>query len=151
MIPEIREGRVASRICKSLTLPKSSELDSTIKVSWKSGNPDVISDDGKITPPAKDTKVKMTVTCEQGSISKSRDIEFMVLSDSTTEYALTIDQANRGVDISQELFGIFYEDINSAADGGLSTEIVKNNSFEEASLEEQQRFELHRRADRWIK
>ncbi|GAA1682071.1 alpha-L-arabinofuranosidase C-terminal domain-containing protein [Glycomyces endophyticus] len=33
-------------------------------------------------------------------------------------------------DISDELYGLFYEDINHAADGGLYAELVQNRSFE---------------------
>src|SRR5688500_7479657 len=32
--------------------------------------------------------------------------------------------------ISENLYGIFYEDINHAADGGLYAELVQNRSFE---------------------
>lgn len=35
-----------------------------------------------------------------------------------------------GKDISPELFGIFFEDINYAADGGLYAELIENRSFE---------------------
>ena len=129
-IPQVREGRIASTVCKSLSLPKTSELAKDITITWKSDKPEVISDDGKVTPPEEDTKVTLTAACKQGDITKERKIEIMVLSVKTTEYAMTIDTAKRGVDISKELYGVFYEDINSAADGGLSSELVKNNSFE---------------------
>ncbi len=36
----------------------------------------------------------------------------------------------RGVDVSKHLYGLFFEDINQAADGGLNAEMVINNSFE---------------------
>ncbi len=42
----------------------------------------------------------------------------------------TLDAKKRGVDISKELYGLFFEDINQAADGGLNAEMVINNSFE---------------------
>lgn len=38
--------------------------------------------------------------------------------------------ANQGKKISPELFGLFIEDINYAADGGLYAELVQNRSFE---------------------
>ncbi len=41
-------------------------------------------------------------------------------------------QANQpGVQISSNLFGIFFEEINSAGDGGIYAEMVRNRSFEE--------------------
>jgi alpha-L-arabinofuranosidase len=39
-------------------------------------------------------------------------------------------QTNAGKRISPDLFGIFFEDINYAADGGLYAELVQNRSFE---------------------
>ncbi len=50
--------------------------------------------------------------------------------DSTADYSLTIDAKNEIHDISELLFGIFFEDINFAADGGLYAEKVVNRSFE---------------------
>lgn len=132
VIPEVKEGRVPSRLNKKLTL-SSKAMNDRVDVTWKSKNPDVVADDGTITPPSADTKVTLTATCTlagKPEVKKDKDIEILVLSDKTTEYALTIDQKNKGVDISQELYGVFYEDINSSADGGLSAELVKNNSFE---------------------
>lgn len=132
VIPEMKEGRVSSRIYKNLTLPAAA-MNGLVDVSWKSGNTGVISDDGKITPPSQDTEVTLTATCTLAadpSIKKDKEIKILVLSGSTTEYAMTIDRKDKGVDISQDLFGVFYEDINSSADGGLSSELVKNNSFE---------------------
>ena len=38
--------------------------------------------------------------------------------------------ANQSLKISDHLFGIFFEDINYAADGGLYAELVQNRSFE---------------------
>ncbi len=43
---------------------------------------------------------------------------------------LTIDLAAPAKPISAELFGIFFEDLNYAADGGLYAELLQNRSFE---------------------
>ncbi|MFC0629318.1 alpha-L-arabinofuranosidase C-terminal domain-containing protein [Kribbella deserti] len=43
---------------------------------------------------------------------------------------LDIDGDGKGASISDTMFGIFYEDINYAADGGLYAELVRNRSFE---------------------
>ena len=43
---------------------------------------------------------------------------------------LDIDGDGKGASISDSMFGIFYEDINYAADGGLYAELVRNRSFE---------------------
>ena len=43
---------------------------------------------------------------------------------------ISIDAAHPGAAISSQMYGIFFEDINFAADGGLYPELVKNRSFE---------------------
>jgi alpha-L-arabinofuranosidase len=55
-----------------------------------------------------------------------------VLSLSASANAVTIEvQADRpGADINPAMWGIFFEDINFGADGGLYAELVKNRSFE---------------------
>lgn len=50
------------------------------------------------------------------------------VDDSTS--TLSIDGDGTGASISDTMFGIFYEDINYAADGGLYAELVRNRSFE---------------------
>jgi alpha-N-arabinofuranosidase len=46
------------------------------------------------------------------------------------EAQITVDVAKPGVKISPTMWGIFFEDINFGADGGLYAEMVKNRSFE---------------------
>ena len=43
---------------------------------------------------------------------------------------IKVDVAQRGIEISPTLYGIFYEDINYASDGGLYAELIRNRSFE---------------------
>jgi len=43
---------------------------------------------------------------------------------------IAVDAAHPGAAISPTMFGIFFEDINFGADGGLYPELVKNRSFE---------------------
>jgi len=45
-------------------------------------------------------------------------------------FPLTIQAAKGGKKISSDLFGLFFEDINYSADGGLYAELVQNRSFE---------------------
>lgn len=52
-----------------------------------------------------------------------------------TVYSMAIDGDKVKKQLSDSLYGLFYEDINSAADGGLYPEMVKNNSFENAYLQ----------------
>lgn len=43
---------------------------------------------------------------------------------------IKVDVAQKGIEISPTLYGIFYEDINFASDGGLYAELIRNRSFE---------------------
>lgn len=58
-----------------------------------------------------------------------------------SDYQLSIDAADEVHEISDLLYGIFFEDINFAADGGLYAEKVINRSFEYGELAEND--ELH--------
>ncbi|WP_292899077.1 alpha-L-arabinofuranosidase C-terminal domain-containing protein [Microbacterium sp.] len=51
-------------------------------------------------------------------------------TDETADYSITADPAKEGAEISDEMYGVFFEDINNAADGGLYAELVRNRSFE---------------------
>ncbi len=60
--------------------------------------------------------------------------EISAYDTANSNYALTVDAANEVHGISDLLFGIFIEDINFAADGGLYAELIQNRSFEFTSL-----------------
>ncbi|NUT96541.1 MAG: alpha-N-arabinofuranosidase [Saccharothrix sp.] len=47
-----------------------------------------------------------------------------------TDYTITVDPTAKGADIADTMYGVFFEDINRAADGGLYAELVQNRSFE---------------------
>ena len=47
------------------------------------------------------------------------------------QVTIDIDAQQRGPKVSQMLYGIFYEDINHAADGGIYAELIRNRSFED--------------------
>ncbi|CAL9508185.1 Extracellular exo-alpha-L-arabinofuranosidase [Streptomyces sp. enrichment culture] len=48
------------------------------------------------------------------------------------DYTLAVDRTRNGPEIGERMYGVFYEDINRAADGGLYAELVQNRSFEYA-------------------
>ena len=50
----------------------------------------------------------------------------------TAQVVVTVDAAQRGPKVSPTHYGIFYEDINHAADGGIYAELIRNRSFEDA-------------------
>ncbi|GAA3553738.1 alpha-L-arabinofuranosidase C-terminal domain-containing protein [Streptomyces osmaniensis] len=51
-------------------------------------------------------------------------------AEDVTDYSITVDPAARGAAIDDTMYGVFFEDINRAADGGLYAELVQNRSFE---------------------
>ncbi|MDO0931677.1 alpha-L-arabinofuranosidase C-terminal domain-containing protein [Streptomyces sp. DG2A-72] len=51
-------------------------------------------------------------------------------AEDVTDYAITVDPASQGAKIDDTMYGVFFEDINRAADGGLYAELVQNRSFE---------------------
>ncbi|MCF0197854.1 MAG: carbohydrate binding domain-containing protein [Bacteroidaceae bacterium] len=46
------------------------------------------------------------------------------------DYTITVQATKPGAPVQPTMYGIFFEDINYAADGGLYAELVKNRSFE---------------------
>lgn len=56
-------------------------------------------------------------------------------AEDVTDYAITVDPRAKGPRIDDRMYGVFYEDINRAADGGLYAELVQNRSFEYATAD----------------
>ena len=54
----------------------------------------------------------------------------LTLSAAAQSHTLDINVRKTGAPIQKTMYGIFFEDINFAADGGLYAELVKNRSFE---------------------
>ena len=57
-------------------------------------------------------------------------LSLFIVSCSETSLNFDIDLGKEGAPIQETMYGIFFEDINFAADGGLYAELVKNRSFE---------------------
>ncbi|MCI8404750.1 MAG: hypothetical protein HFE49_07610 [Clostridia bacterium] len=86
------------------------------------------------------------IDCETGKVKHSAQLKSVILEEicgdtsklytvyitGTDEnpYTVNINAADRSKDISDIMWGLFFEDINSAADGGLYAEMVQNRSFE---------------------
>ncbi|MCL8012652.1 alpha-L-arabinofuranosidase C-terminal domain-containing protein [Streptomyces sp. AS02] len=51
-------------------------------------------------------------------------------AEDVADYAITVDPTAKGAKIDDTMYGVFFEDINRAADGGLYAELVQNRSFE---------------------
>ncbi|MEI5676385.1 MULTISPECIES: alpha-L-arabinofuranosidase C-terminal domain-containing protein [unclassified Nocardioides] len=62
--------------------------------------------------------------------TEANAVRFVLAEVDDSTATLSIDGDGTGAEISDSMFGIFYEDINYAADGGLYAELVRNRSFE---------------------
>ncbi|MCQ2197058.1 MAG: carbohydrate binding domain-containing protein [Bacteroidaceae bacterium] len=51
-----------------------------------------------------------------------------------SQVIINVDAQQKGPEVSATHYGIFYEDINHAADGGLYAELIRNRSFEDDSM-----------------
>ena len=57
---------------------------------------------------------------------------FLAIGAGAAPATLNVDVAHPGHTISLLLYGIFFEDINCSADGGLYAEMVRNRNFEDS-------------------
>ncbi len=54
----------------------------------------------------------------------------------SAQETLTIDLSQRGATVAPSMYGIFFEEISHAGDGGLYAELVQNRSFDELDMPE---------------
>lgn len=127
--PDIDLGDT-SNVKSDLVLPTASEEKDGYSISWKSLDESVVTSDGKITPPDHN-KATATLTAEItfGDHKLIKEFDIMIRADDYYDYDLQITNT-KGVDIQKGMYGLFFEDINYAADGGLYAEMIENRSFE---------------------
>lgn len=119
-----------SIITGDIALP-ASLMGGKVKVSWKSSDGSALSDEGR-TGGNLESAAAVTVTAEltKGGSKAEKSYDVSVLPKHLPPYTLTIDGGNEVLDVSDIMYGLFYEDINNAADGGIYAELVQNRSFE---------------------
>ncbi|MDE5740065.1 MAG: alpha-L-arabinofuranosidase [Bacteroidaceae bacterium] len=61
---------------------------------------------------------------------------WMGCAHNTEKVAVTLNVAEKGAPVSPSMYGVFFEEINHAGDGGLYAELVQNRSFEEKEMPE---------------
>lgn len=106
-------------------------MDGQVQVSWRADQGDVIAPDGKVTPKGEPVGVCLTATLSCGEEKAEKSFALTVLPKETVPREITIHGQKEVLDISPTLYGLFYEDINHAADGGIYAEMVQNRSFED--------------------
>ena len=81
------------------------------------------------TGEVKHNKTAETVTLVQSYGGVDREYTLYVTGSEEEPYSINIDASDRSKDVSDDMWGLFFEDINSAADGGLYADMVQNRSF----------------------
>lgn len=117
-------------ITQSIALP-TSILNGQITIEWTSSNPNVLQHDGEVNAHLSEAyDVTLTAKLIRGQSSIGKTFELSVLPTSTIPYEIIVDTESKGVEVSPVMYGLFYEDINNAADGGIYAELIRNRSFE---------------------
>ncbi|QDH21421.1 alpha-L-arabinofuranosidase C-terminal domain-containing protein [Saccharibacillus brassicae] len=136
-----------------VSLP-TSLMGGKVRVNWTSSRPEFVSGDGRIWPdtgartqeagggaasnspssaPRSPQAATLTAALEVGGSEVRRSFDVSVLPPELPPYTVTIhgeETLDGVVDVSEVMYGLFYEDINNAADGGIYAEMVQNRSFE---------------------
>ncbi|WP_162255506.1 alpha-L-arabinofuranosidase C-terminal domain-containing protein [Aeromicrobium sp. Root236] len=135
----------------SLRLTAEAAGDGAVNLRTKDDGKPVAVDDGRLTLGTDPTALRLTDagggklfirSADGDSYATEGDNGAIVMGDrqDAARFTLTevdddtaslhVDGAGKGASISDTMFGIFFEDINYAADGGLYAELVRNRSFE---------------------
>lgn len=124
----------AKIITKNIELPESL-MENRVRVAWSCDYPEILAKSGKVYPAETPVGVHIKAELTCGGSSSEKDFTATVLPEQVAPYEITIHGEDTVLDISKTLFGLFYEDINNAADGGIYAEMVNNRSFEEFTYE----------------
>lgn len=118
-------------VIKDIELKTANVGDDGFNLSWKSSNTDIIGNDGKLVsrPDSGNVQATLTMKLEFNGKTYEYDIPVTVSGKDQSDYKLNITD-KKGVDIQDTMWGLFFEDISRAADGGLYAEEVYNRSFE---------------------
>ncbi len=120
---------VKSVVKEDMALP--TEADGAV-IKWTSDDPAHITAAGKVTRPGiEEPAVQVNLTAEIAKDGKTdtKTFEVTVPPEGGGTYCLKVTNEKRA-EISDTMVGLFFEDINYAADGGLYAEMIENRSFE---------------------
>ncbi len=106
-------------------------MEGQVNVFWRSSRPDVITADGHIRKKTEPVGVLLTALLTCGNAWVEQKFPITVVPDGLIPCELTVHGRRELLDISPVLYGLFYEDINHSADGGLYAEMIQNRSFED--------------------
>lgn len=125
----IIDSGIKSTVKSDLALPTEADGAS---IRWISSDESVITNDGKVTRPDRGeyaAEVTLTAEITKGDTTETQTYTVSVPAQGGGTYGLNI-TGEKGAEINKDMIGLFFEDINYAADGGLYAEMVENRSFE---------------------
>ncbi|TYP72350.1 alpha-L-arabinofuranosidase C-terminal domain-containing protein [Paenibacillus methanolicus] len=99
-------------------------------VAWNSSHPRLITGSGGFVQCSEPTEVIFTAALNRGSYTALQSYRVTLVPSHLAPYTLHVDGDRAGLAVSPTMYGLFYEDINNAADGGIYAELVQNRSFE---------------------
>ena len=103
-------------ITKNISLP-ADLLGGKVKVHWQSNRPEVLSHDGEVQSITSAQEASLNAILSKGESTLSKRFDVSVLPEDLPPYTITIHGDQQVADISEVMYGLFYEDINNAADG----------------------------------
>ncbi|WP_117170065.1 alpha-L-arabinofuranosidase C-terminal domain-containing protein [Paraliobacillus sediminis] len=116
-------------VSKDVTLP-ASLMGAKVDVAWTSSDKEALSDNGVVGKVDVPTGVTLTANLKKGNYTIKKSFSVTVIPENIPSHHITINGKDEVLDISDIMYGLFYEDINNAADGGIYAELVQNRSFE---------------------
>ncbi|CAH1209943.1 alpha-L-arabinofuranosidase C-terminal domain-containing protein [Paenibacillus sp. JJ-223] len=119
----------AKIITNDIALPDSL-LGGKVQVEWSSSRPEAITGQGKVLPIESAHSVTLSAALRTGEQTLERSFGVSIVPKHVPPYTITVHGDQKVADISEVMYGLFYEDINNAADGGIYAELVQNRSFE---------------------
>lgn len=117
-------------VVRDLDLPESL-MEGRVAIAWSCDHADVITEKGKVTPEEAPVGVKIKAVLTCGGSTLEKEFAATVVPEHIAPYEITVHGKDEVLDISKTLYGLFYEDINNAADGGIYAEMINNRSFED--------------------
>ena len=117
-----------SAVTEDMVLPGKGETGSDI--TWKSSNPDVIAEDGKVTRPAAgegDAEVTLTATITSGDVSEEKEFKVTVKQQLTEEEIVELD--TKALDLGN--LAAVSKDLNLPTSGGYGSTITWASSAED--------------------
>jgi alpha-L-arabinofuranosidase len=106
-----------------------------VEVKWESSCEEVLSSQGRIGKVLEPQGIQLKAILTCGGEARSKTFDITVRNHEHLTHRLVVSGQQEGIEISPDLYGLFYEDINNAADGGIYAELIQNRSFESFTYE----------------